>query len=185
MWSTWSGSNSVLTLVGLMFAQMTGAQDLPPGVLLLSRVEGHMKGEFLRLAGITCLETAQREVGQSKGRFKERMRPLDTVRLEVLTNGDQELFASPGDRKFSEQHPLTYAGSGMLGTGLFGPYLKNILLNGNAITRYRGEEDVAGRTLARYDYQLAPTFSGQRIEVPEGSGGGGLWGWFWTDRRTS
>jgi hypothetical protein len=143
-----------------------------------------MKGEFLRLAGITCLETAQREVGQSKGRFKERMRPLDTVRLEVLTNGDQELFASPGDRKFSEQHPLTYAGSGMLGTGLFGPYLKNILLNGNAITRYRGEEDVAGRTLARYDYQLAPTFSGQRIEVPEGSGGVGLRGSFWADPRT-
>ena len=60
------------------------------------------------------------QVQQSKG----KMRPLDTIRLEVLTNGDQELFASPGDRKFSEQHPLTYAGSGMLGNGLFGPYLK-------------------------------------------------------------
>src|ERR1700683_3103145 len=184
MWSTWSGSNSVLTLVGLMFAQMTGAQDLPPGVLLLSRVEGHMKGEFLRLAGITCLETAQREVGQSKGRFKERMRPLDTVRLEVLTNGDQELFASPGDRKFSEEHPLTYAGSGMLGTGLFGPYLKKILLNGNVITHYKGEEDVAGRRLARYDYQLAPAFSGQTVQIPEGSGSVGLRGSYWGDPQT-
>jgi hypothetical protein len=83
------------------------------------------------------VETAEREVG----RTTSKMRPLDTVRLEVLTNGDQELFASPGDRKFSEQQPFTYAGSGMLGNGLFGPYLKNILLNGNATTKYVGEEE--------------------------------------------
>jgi hypothetical protein len=169
-----------LTLVSLMFALVTGAQDLPPGVLLLSRVENHVQKEFQHLANITCLETAQREVRQSKG----KMRPLDTVRLEVLTNGDQELFASPGDKKFSEQQPLSYAGSGMLGNGLFGPYLKNILLNGNATTKYKGEEDVAGRRLARYDYQLDQAFSGQTIEVTEGSGSVGLKGSFWVDPQT-
>lgn len=56
-------------------------------------------------------------MGKSKGQSQDKMHPLDTIRLEVLTNGDQELFASPGDRKFSEQQPLTYAGSGMLGNG--------------------------------------------------------------------
>jgi hypothetical protein len=169
-----------LTLLGLMFAPIAGAQDLPPGVLLLSRVENHTKEEFQGLARITCLETVQREVLQPKG----KMRTLDIIRLEVLTNGDQELFASPGDRKFSEQQPLTYAGSGMLGNGLFGPYLKNILLNGNATTKYKGEEDVAGRSLARYDYRLSPTFSGQTIDVPEGSGSVGLKGSFWVDPQT-
>ena len=48
----------------------------------------------------------QREYQPAKG----KMRPLDTVRLEVLTNGDKELFASPGDRKFSERHPMQLCG---------------------------------------------------------------------------
>jgi hypothetical protein len=169
-----------LTLAGLMFAQLISAQDLPPGVLLLSRVENHIKEEFQRLASITCLETAQREAGKSK----DKLHPLDTVRLEVLTNGDQELFASPGDRRFSAQPPIAYAGSGMLGNGLFGPYLKNILLNGNATTKYKGEEDLAGRRLARYASQLSAAFSGQSIELPEGSGSVGLKGSFWVDPQT-
>src|SRR5579863_8895123 len=80
-------------LAGLMLAQIASGQDLPPGVLLLSRAENHIKQELQRLATITCLETVQREVGK----FQAKMRPLDTIRLEVLTNGDQELFASPGD----------------------------------------------------------------------------------------
>ena len=47
----------------------------------------------------------------------------------MLTNGEKELFASPGDRKFSENHPMSYAGSGTLGNGLFGPYLKDIFVS--------------------------------------------------------
>jgi hypothetical protein len=58
------------------------------------------------------------------------------------------------------------------------------LLNRNAITHYKGEEDVAGRRLARYDYQLAPAFSGQTIEIPEGSGSVGLRGSYWVDPQT-
>jgi hypothetical protein len=168
-------------LAGLIITRMACPQELPPGVLLLSRIENHIKDEFQRLVTVSCLETVQREAQRPRAKM---MRPLDTIRLEVLTNGDQELFASPGDRKFSEQHPLTYAGSGMLGNGLFGPYLKNILLNGNATIKYKGEEDVAGRPLARYDYQLAPSFSGQTIEIPEGSGSVGLKGSFWADPET-
>lgn len=170
----------VLITVALARGQDAPGAGLPPGVLLLSRVEHHIRDEFQRLAAVSCLETAQREVQQRGG----KMRPLDTVRLEVLTSGDRELFASPGDRKFSEQQPVSYVGSGMVGNGLFGPYLKNILLNGNATTRYKGDEDLDGRRRARYDYQLAPAFSGQSIEIPEGSGDVGLDGSFWVDPAT-
>jgi len=167
-------------LAGLLFFGVASAQDLPPGVLLLSRTENHIREELQRLSSISCLETAQREVQRDKG----KMKPLDTVRLEVLTNGDQGLFASPGDRKFSDQQPLSFAGSGMLGNGLFGPYLKNVLLNGSATTVYKGEEVAGGRRLARYDYRLAPAFSGQTVEIPEGSGSVGLEGSFWVDPST-
>ena len=169
----------------LMAASLTAwtaiPQDLPPEVLLLSRVRNHISEEVDRLVTVSCLETVHRELQQPRG----RMRPLDTIRLEVLTNGDKEVFASPGDRKFSERHPLSYAGGGTLGDGLFGPYLKKVLLNQNVSDQYKGEEEVGGRRLARYEYRLPLMFSGQTIETPEGSGKVGLHGSFWVDPETS
>jgi hypothetical protein len=182
----WLRPACALALSGLLFAGLAGGQvatssgGLAPGVLLLARAENHIKDEFQRLAAVSCLETAQREVQRSNG----KMQPLDTVRLEVLTNGDRELFASPGDRKFSERQPVSYIGSGMVSNGLFGPYLKDILLNGNATTKYKGDEDLDGRKRSRYDYQLAAAFSGQSIHIPEGSGDVGLHGSFWVDPAT-
>src|SRR5437016_8607690 len=92
-------------------------QDLlPPGVLLLSRIKRHVKEELERLPNISCLETVERQYRPAGG----KLRLLDTIRLEVLTNGDQEFYASPGDRRFSQQHPISYAGGGALGDGLLG-----------------------------------------------------------------
>ena len=164
-------------LSGIFFAGMALAQDLPPGVLLLSRVKNHMREELQRLTTISCLETVAREYQPAKG----KMRPLDTVRLEVLTNGDREFFASPGGRKFSADHPFSYVGSGMLGNGLFGPYLKDILVREVVASEYRGEEQVGGRRLARFDFRIPVLFSDQSIETPEGSGKVGLHGSFWAD----
>ena len=155
---------------GLILTEVAISEDLPPGVLLLSRVKHHIKEELQHLPDISCLETVQRDYQPAKG----KMRPLDTVRLEVLTNGHKELFASPGDRKFSEQHPITYAGSGMLATGLFGVYLNSILVTGNVSNKYTGEEQIGGRRLARFDYRLPLMWSGQTIHTEEGSGKVGL-----------
>lgn len=165
---------------GFLLAGTAFPQDLPPGVLLLSRVRNHTNEELHRLTSVSCLETVQREMQRPKG----KMRPLDTVRLEVLTNGEKELFASPGDRKFSAQHPLSYAGGGTLGNGLFGIYLKDLVAGEAVSDRYKGEVQMGGRRLARFDYQVAPLFSGQSIEIPEGSGRVGLDGSFWVDPQT-
>lgn len=167
-------------LAAVILARVAISQDLPPEVLLLSRVKNHVKEELRHLPNISCLETVQREYQPAKG----KMRPLDTVRLEVLTNGDKELFASPGDRKFSERHPISYAGSGMLGDGLFGLYLKDILVTGNVSNEYKGEEEIVGRRLARFDYRLPLMWSGQTIQTEEGSGKVSLHGSFWADPRT-
>ncbi len=171
---------ATFTLAVWMGAGMAIAQDLPPGVLLLSRVRSHIKEELQRLARISCLETVAREQQPPRG----KMRLLDTIRLEVLTDGSKELFASPGGRKFAEQHPMSFAGSGTLGNGLFGPYLKDILLNGNGSDEYKGEEEAGGRRLARYDYRIPLMFSGQMIHTLEGSGRVGLHGSYWVDPQT-
>ncbi|MGP8244213.1 MAG: hypothetical protein ACLQVN_06810, partial [Bryobacteraceae bacterium] len=165
---------------GLIFAAMAIAQDLPPGVLLLSQVKRHVQAELQRLPNVSCLETVHREYQPAKG----KMAPLDTIRLEVLTNGDKELYASPGDRKFSENHPSSFAGSGALGDGLFGLYLKSVLVTGSVSNRYEGEEEIGGRKLARWDYRLPLMWSGQTIRMLQGSGRVGLHGSYWADPQT-
>ena len=100
-------STTFTVAAALIFAGSVIGQDLPPEVLLLSRVQRQIREELQHFPNITCLETTQREYQLAKG----KMRPLDTVRLEVLASGNGELFASPGERKFSEQHPISYAWS--------------------------------------------------------------------------
>jgi len=115
----------------LLFALFPCAlpQDLlPPGVLLYSRIKRHVGEELARLPNISCLETVQRAHRPANGKARQ----LDTVRLEVLTNGQKELYAAPGERKFSEEHPIQYVGSGVIGDG--GSWL-NQLLNTPKITR--------------------------------------------------
>jgi hypothetical protein len=169
-----------ILVAGLVLAAVAIPQDLPPGVVLLSKVKRHIKEELKRQSNVCCLQTVQREHQPPRG----KMRPLDTVRLEVLFNGEKELFASPGDRKFSEDHPISYAGSGDLSNGFFGIHLKNILVVGEVSNEYKGEEVVGGRSLARYDYRQPLMWSGQMIQTREGSGRVGLHGSYWADPRT-
>src|SRR5579872_1441138 len=171
---------ATVTLARLIFAKAAIPQDLPPGTLLLSRIKAHMSEEFHPLTTLSCLETIEREHQAARA----KMRPLDTIRLEVLTTGDKELFASPGGRNFSDNHPMSYAGSGALSDGLFGSYLKDILFNDSVASEYKGEEQVGGRRLARYDYRIPLLISGQTIRTPEGSGRVGLHGSYWADPQT-
>lgn len=153
---------------------------LPPGVLLLSKVKRHVKEELARLPDISCLETVQREIQPPAG----KPHALDTVRLEVLANGSHELYAAPGERKFSENHPISYVGSGVIGDGFFSMFLREILIDGSVSYEYRGEQDVAGRRLARYDYRLPLMASGHNFRLQEGSGRVGVHGSFWADPQT-
>lgn len=169
-----------LILVGAASPQNPPQPELREDILLLSRVRRHIKEELEHLPNVTCLETVHREHQPAKG----RMQPLDTVRLDVLTNGEKELFASPGDRKFSEVPPISFAGSGVLGDGYFGLYLRTILVTGKASYTYQGEEDIEGRRLARWDYRLPLMWSGQTILLLNGSGKVSLNGSFWADPQT-
>jgi hypothetical protein len=168
-------------LLSLLLAASAIAQDLlPPGVLLLSRIQRHVAAELAQLPNISCLETIQREYQLANG----KLRPLDTVRLEVLTNGRKELYAAPGDRKFSEEHPIQYVGSGVMGDGFFGLLLREVLIDGNVSYDYKGEEDLAGRRLARYDWRLPLMYSGHTFTLQDGSGRVGMHGSFWADPQT-
>ena len=132
---------SILAFLALASGE-TGAQDvqLPPGILLLSRIKRQVKQELDHLPAYTCLETVQRSTGRS--RSAKGLEPLDTLRLEILYTGDKELYASPGARNFSNEHPRAFVSSGMIGDGIFASHIHSIFVSESALFQWRGEDNI-------------------------------------------
>jgi hypothetical protein len=152
---------------------------LPPGTLLLARIKRHVTEEMARLPDYTCLETAERYL-KAPGE-KSVLKPLDTLRLEVLDSGDKELYARPGARGFQRDRPGDFTGAGLTNTGMFALYLRNLLVNGTGICRYHGEEAVGGRRAARYDFHVPLLGSGMNVHLGPSSGTIATRGSFWAD----
>uniref|UniRef100_Q01UR7 Uncharacterized protein n=1 Tax=Solibacter usitatus (strain Ellin6076) TaxID=234267 RepID=Q01UR7_SOLUE len=170
----------VAILIAGTVLTLTAQSDLPPGILLLARVKAHTRMELKRLPNCSCLETVHREI-TSTGR---KLRPLDVVRLEVLYSEGKEMYAPPGDRRFAAEHPSAFAGGGMIGDGYFALYLSDLTGEGRVSYEYKGEEEVQGRRLARYDFRLPAMMSGHTIHMIEGTGTVGSSGSFWADPAT-
>jgi hypothetical protein len=166
----------------LLPAAARGADDLPAWVLLLSRIKRHMREELARLPDYTCLETMQRYRRVPGG--KPPLKQLDTVLLEVLYAGDKELYGSPGARNFPNTDPSAFTGGGLSGTGMFGLHLNTLFVNENANIQYRGEEQLAGRRAARFDYRVPLMLSGFTIHLVDGRGQVSTRGSFWSDPVT-
>lgn len=163
----------------LSLAIAVGAQDVTADRVLLSRVLQRVGDDLKLQRDVSCLETISREFKPATG----KLRPLDTVQLEVLTTGHKELYASPGARNFSENPPIDFVGSGVIGDGFFGLYLAK-LVNGGISFTWKGFEESGGRRLARWDYQVPLEFSGQSFVLQEGSGAVSLRGSFWASPDT-
>src|ERR1700684_4372399 len=146
----------------LAIACGAAAQDLAPEVLLLARIRSHMRDELSRVTNYTCLETTARFHAEHAGRSKaqSKLQPLDMVRLEVAYTNHREWFGSPGDRNFSEDNPVAFIGSGMIGNGFFAITLNNIFVSNLATFTYRGEETLGGRSASRYDFHLSRRLGG-------------------------
>ncbi|MCX6629561.1 MAG: hypothetical protein NTW28_18235, partial [Candidatus Solibacter sp.] len=173
---------TVRTMVAALgLACAAAAQGLPPGALLLARVKQHVREQLARLPNCSCLETVRRDYQPVGG----KMRPLDTIRLEVLYSDRRELYASPGDRNFTEDHPIAFVGGGTIGDGYFALFLSDVVSEHRASYEYKGEELVlgpfGGRPLARFDYRVPVSVSGHTMSFSEGRGTVGMKGSFWAD----
>jgi len=168
-------------MAGLALALGARAQGLAPEVLLLARIKLHTRQELARLPNCSCLETVQREFRPAGG----KLRALDTVRLEVLYSDKKELYASPGERRFSENHPVEYTGSGTIGNGYFALFLTEIAGGEARLSfEHKGEEILRGRRLSHYAYRIPVSVSGHNMTFAEGTGTVGMRGDFWADPAT-
>jgi hypothetical protein len=160
--------------------------QLPPGILLLSRIKRHVRQELEHLPEYTCLQTVQRYVTREAA--KGRLEPLDTLRLEILYTGHRELYASPGAQVFREQNPAAFVAGGMIGDGIFAIQLHTIFVSETALFTYRGE-DIAGQDrgwarAVKYDFRVPARQSGWNIQLSGARGVVGERGSFWADPET-
>jgi hypothetical protein len=158
------------------------AEDLPPQVLTLSRIQAHARHDLAEVQNYTCTQVVHRYY-KAKG-TKSRMRPLDTVRLEVAHLGDRELYSSPGDRSFREGAPSAFTGSGMMGNGAFALHLRALFVDRWATFAYRGYEDLEGRAAIRYDFRIPLLGSGYTIAVLDAQAKVSRKGSFWVDKNS-
>jgi hypothetical protein len=169
-----------IVIAGLGLAWAAAAQGLAPEVLLLARVKAHTREQLARLPNCSCLETVRRDYQ----RAGDVMRLQDTMRLEVLYSDGRELYASPGDPRFGDNQPTDFVASGTTSNGHFALYLSQIASQGSLSYEYKGEESLSGRRLARYDYRVPVSMSGNTITMPEGKGTTGIKGSFWAEPAT-
>jgi hypothetical protein len=155
------------------------AQDIPPEVLLMSRIRDHVREDLAHLPDYTCVETMQRFRRAAGPR--ETLKAFDTVRLEVLFADGKELFASPGDRHFVDEDPARFVGAGMIGTGVFAAFLRTLFAGNQVLFTWRGEERAAGQRSVRWDFQVPARQSAYTISVGGVSGNAGIKGSFWAD----
>src|SRR5215472_14501876 len=99
-------SRAPILLVLAATCALPQSADLPPGILLLSRIKAHIKRQVGHMPQYTCLETLERFYKGAEKRAVEKQ--LDTVRLEVLFAGRKEFFASPGAHDFKDEDPVQY-----------------------------------------------------------------------------
>jgi hypothetical protein len=159
-------------------------QDLVPDVLLLARIKSHLREELSHIPNYTCLETIERfhKEPRRPAQVHESLKPLDTVRLEIVYSNHQEWYGSPGVRNLSVANPVAFIGSGLIGNGPFAMMLNNII-EGARFT-YRGEETLGGRTAVKYDFHLPALLKGLRISIPGGEGTVGEDGSLWADPQS-
>jgi hypothetical protein len=172
-----------IILAAAVFSLASGSATAEVGdAMLLARIKAHMREELSHVTNYTCLETTAR-FHKEPGR-RAKIRPFDTVRLEVAYANHHEWYGSPYDRNLSQDNPVAFVGSGMIGNGFFEITLNNIFVGEGAIFIWRGEETLAGRTAYRYDFRLPRRFGEITVSLVGGIGTVGEQGSFWVNPQT-
>jgi len=156
------------------------SSELPPEVLLLSRIKQRASMDFAHIPNFTCRETIQR----FRGHAAKAMKKADTVEVEVANIDNRELYAWPGERRFEERSITEMVGSGLVSDGEYISDAHNALLGGTGRITYRGMDRIAGRDAVAYDFSFSPAFSPYTLMIGEAKAVIGEKGSFWADPVT-
>jgi len=167
----------ILVVAGLM-APLQAQPELPREVLLLARIRRQAGLDLTHIPSFTCLETIGRF---SWDRSSAPWRRQDALQLDVAHIGAKELFAWPGSANFEDRPLAEIVGTGMVSSGEFTSFARDALLATDSVAHYGGEEELRGRRMARYDYDIAQAFSGLSVSGNGRRARVGEHGSFWAD----
>src|SRR5580658_5706185 len=108
---------------------------LSPELDALSKIRTRMNFNLAHQPNYTCVETIERA---ARGRSGNKLKVIDTLRLEVALVGGKEMFAWPGSKKFDDSDITKLVTSGPIGYGNFGAHAKALFGTGSAAFHYLG-----------------------------------------------
>jgi hypothetical protein len=154
---------------------------LPPDLDALTKIRTRMLFNLKHQPNYTCVETIERS---SRPKITNKLKLIDTLRLEVALVEGREMFAWPGSKKFEEFDVTTMVTTGAIGNGDFGGFAKALFTTSSPTFHYLGEEDFQGKKAIRFDYNVSQMLSGYRIRVAAASAIVGFHGLFYADPAT-
>jgi hypothetical protein len=171
-------------------AQCAAQPVLQPERAQLVQIRERMQQNQAHIPNYTCLETIDRgsrpprslviDAHGGRGRFLAQ----DVVRLEVAYVDGREFFAVPGAYNFAEPDVTTFSAGGMIGSGLFVGFARNIFNSALAGYQFAGETNDAARPMLRYNYQVPFLLNTFKLRTTFGEADVGYSGFFWADARS-
>jgi hypothetical protein len=155
---------------------------LSPDLAALAQIRARMLYNLKHQPNYTCLETIERS---ERKKLTNKLKIVDTLRLEVALVDGRELFAWPGSKKFEDSDVTQMVPTGAIGNGNFGTHAQALFGTRAATFHYRGTEDYQGAKAVRFDYIVPQMLSGYRIRVASASAIVGYHGSFYADPLTS
>lgn len=165
--------------LGLLSVTSSGGQDLPQWVLNLSKIKRQARAGLEHVPNYVCRETVNRSEISAAG----KVRPVDTLRLDVAYIGGKEQFAPPGAR-FQDLDLTAYASTGAFGTGTFAGIARNLFVADGGRTTGWGEEKLAGRSTIWYGFEISQMFKSYKVQSDRAEAYVGQAGKYWVDADT-
>jgi hypothetical protein len=152
-------------------------------VALLSQARTQIVENIKKLPKYTCLQMVSRyrfdaippvpvvgcgyldDLGSTDIQKRMMLAWTDRFKLDVTVSEGAEIFSWPGDQRFQSEDVDTIVGSGMAGTGDFGPFLMSIFGESASECNYLGLEQDNARAFAVYHYHVPISASHYQIKI--------------------
>lgn len=155
-----------------------------PGTALdgaLPKIEERARHQTSRLPAHVCAQTVDRAV-RKPGDFAPRGQ--DRLELEVTVIDGKERFARAGGQKFEDRELRDLIQRGVISTGGFALHVRHVFHPGAAEFKPKGETEIDGRKLLRFDYEVSWENSSYKLAVPPHESVAGFRGHLLADAET-
>jgi hypothetical protein len=173
-----TGAGALLGIIGLSLIGAVRGEE-PEG--LFERFRTHMKSEWARLPECVCSQTIER---LSRTTGDQPWQKLDTLKLDVALAGDAELYGRAGAPQFYRQALSDVVKTGVVSTGKFGLFARQIVDIAAAKYHYRGLGERDGRPAHEYDFDVGAESSNYILRSGAVEAAVAYQGSFWIDAET-